>query len=179
MAQQSCPPGTTGLARWECRSTSSGESTWSTFFPDLSECESFWTKKIISELRRSDSIVTISTDLVQYVSANHLYGGDIMSIISALTIITEKMEFQMNTIPTPEQREAMVVEVAQSLLKVGSVLLEVENLEAWQDLPDLLRSKFVSGFMNTLDRFTVLLHTALIKDQELSISSPNLCKYFI
>ncbi len=102
-----------------------------------------------------------------------------MSIISALTIITEKMEFQMNTIPTPEQREAMVVEVAQSLLKVGSVLLEVENLEAWQDLPDLLRSKFVSGFMNTLDRFTVLLHTALIKDQELSISSPNLCKYFI
>ena len=91
---------------------------WSSHAPDLSQCQSFWMTKIILELRGSDSIVTISRDLVDYVAVNPLYGGDVMAAVNAVTIITEKMEHQLRSIPTLEQQEAMAMEVAQSILKV-------------------------------------------------------------
>ena len=42
------------------------------------------------------------------------------------------------------QRETMVMEVAQSLSKVASVLLQVENLQAWHDLPYTLRISYIN-----------------------------------
>ena len=63
-------------------------------------------EKIISELRTSDLIINLANDLMQYVSVNALYGKDITSAIDAMTIIAEKMQYQLREIPTREQREA-------------------------------------------------------------------------
>ena len=95
MAQLACPLGTRGMAHWACGGPSTDLPVWLTPQPDLSECQSYWIDKIILELRKSDSIVTIAQDMVDYVRVNKLYGGDIIAIIKAMTIITEKLDFQV------------------------------------------------------------------------------------
>ena len=117
-AEVACPPGAAGRAHWRCGLNTAGQPVWTGHAPDLSQCQSAWMAKVILELRGSDSIVTISRDLVDYVAANPLYGGDVMAAVNAVTIITEKLEYQLRSIPTLEQQEAMAMEVAQSILKV-------------------------------------------------------------
>merc|ERR550532_2906881 len=124
-ASLACPPGTTGSATWTCSSSSSsgsGTPQWATPSPDLSDCQSLWMAKIIRELRKSELILGLASELMQYVSANPLYGGDVKSAVNAMTIITEKMQYQLEKVPTVEQREAMVMELAQATVKTASSL---------------------------------------------------------
>jgi len=175
-ASLACPPGTTGSASWTCSSSSSsgsGTPQWATPSPDLSDCQSLWMAKIIRELRKSELILGLASELMQYVSANPLYGGDVKSAVNAMTIITEKMQYQLEKVPTVEQREAMVMELAQATVKTASSLLSPENLPAWQDLPTSQRSRFVSHLVSTLERAGSLLPASLPPDREASVSSTN------
>merc|ERR1740124_1731264 len=172
-----CPQGTSGLARWSCVGAGvQGRSTphWSTPSPDLSECQSVWMEKIIRELKKSELIINLANDLMQYVSVNTLYGGDIKSAIDAMTIIAEKMQYQLKSIPTMEQREAMVMELVQSVTKTASSLLSNHNIPAWQDLPNPQQNRFLSNFIVALEKTGSLLPGAVALDQEVSMSSDNL-----
>ena len=133
-------------------------------------------EKIISELRTSDLIINLANDLMQYVSVNALYGKDITSAIDAMTIIAEKMQYQLREIPTREQREAMVMELVQSLTKIASFLLADKNLPAWQDLPAAQQTRFLTNFISALEKTGSLLPGVVEADQEVSMSSDNLCE---
>jgi len=172
----SCPQGTSGLARWSCVGPGNGRKTphWSTPSPDLSECQSVWMEKIIRDLKKSELIINLANDLMQYVSVNALYGGDIKSAIDAMTIIAEKMQYQLKSIPTMEQREAMVMELVQSVTKTASSLLSNHNIPAWQDLPNSQQNRFLSNFIVALEKTGSLLPGAVALDQEVSMSSDNL-----
>ena len=177
VARQQCPPGTVGSARWSCVSTGVNTAQWSpASAPDLSQCQSVWMEKIILELRKSEQILTLANDLMQYVSVNALYGGDIKSAIDAMTIIAEKMQYQLQAIPTREQREAMVMELVQSLTKIASYLLSDDNLAAWADLPRSQQTRFLTNFMAALERTGSLLPDVVKTDREVSVSSDNICK---
>jgi len=168
-----CPQGTSGLARWSC--VGDGRSArWGTPSPDLSDCQSVWMEKIILELKKSELIINLANDLMQYVSVNALYGGDIKSSIDAMTIIAEKMQYQLRSIPTMEQREAMVMELVQSVTKTASSLLSDGNIPAWQDLPVSQQNRFLSNFIVALEKTGSLLPGAVALDQEVSMSSDNL-----
>jgi len=168
-----CPQGTSGLARWSC--VGGGHTArWATPSPDLSECQSVWMEKIIMELKKSELIINLANDLMQYVSVNALYGGDIKSAIDAMTIIAEKMQYQLKSIPTMEQREAMVMELVQSVTKTASSLLSDGNIPAWQDLPVSQQNRFLSNFIVALEKTGSLLPGAVALDQEVSMSSDNL-----
>ena len=171
------PPGTVGWARWSCVA-SAGDDTvhWSPASPDLSQCQSVLMEKIIHELRKSEQILTLANDLMQYVSVNALYGGDIKSAIDAVTIIAEKMQYQLRAIPTREQREAMVMELVQSLTKIGSYLLSDDNIAAWQDLPRSQQTRFLTNFIAAIERTGSLLPGVVQPDREVSVSSDNICK---
>ncbi len=188
-AEAACPVGTRGTARWHCSLSSGGGggrnaketaaiAAWEpTAMPDLSECQSTWMGRILADLRKSDAVGTIAADLVQYVTANPLYGGDVAAAVSAMTIIGEKLEYQLAAIPTMEQREVMVVEVAQSLVRTASGLLDVDSLAAWRDLPPRVRGRTLAAFLAALERAGHLLPRAIPADREVSISSQNVCKY--
>jgi len=172
-----CPQGTTGLATWKCASVTSDMGTtarWETPSPNLGQCESFWMTKIQEDLKRSGNIVNIAQDMVQYIAANALYGGDIKSAINAIGIIAEKMHFQLTNIPTQEQKEAVVMELVQSVIKSASILLSEHMLPAWQDLEQDVQMKFLSNFMRALENTGRLLPKAVTRDQEASISSQNI-----
>ena len=172
-ARQSCPPGTVGGASWSCV-FEGATPRWSPASPDLSSCRSVWMEKIIRDLRKSEQILNLASDLMQYVAVNTLYGGDVKSAIDAMTIIAEKMEFQLQQIPTREQREAMVMELVQSLTKTASHLLAEANLAAWQDLPRPQLTRFLTNFISALERTGALLPGVVAADQEVSMSSDNL-----
>ena len=133
-------------------------------------------EKIIRDLKKSEQILNLANDLMQYVSVSVLYGGDIKSAIDAITIIAEKMQYQLKRIPTREQREAMVMELVQSLTKIGSYLLSDANLAAWQDLPRAQQTRFLSNFISALEKTGSLLPGVVELDQEVSMSSDNLRK---
>ena len=177
-ASMSCPLGTSGTATWRCEGEGEGRSSphWSSPSPDLSDCQSLWVARIIGELRKSERVLGLASELMQYVAANPLYGGDIKSIINAVTIIAEKMQYQLSSVPTQEQREAMVMELAQSVTKTASTLLSEDNLPAWQDLPAAQQTRFLSNLLSALERTGALLPAALGQDREVSISSENLRK---
>jgi len=172
----SCPQGTNGVASWRCEAPTSTRSTpyWASPSPDLSNCQSVWMEKIITELRKSERVINLSSELMQYVTANALYGGDIKSAINAMTIMGEKMQHQLQSIPTMEQREAMVMELVQAITKTSSALLSTHNIPAWQDLPISQRTRFLSNLLSSLERTGSLLPGALGQDKEVSISSDNL-----
>jgi hypothetical protein len=189
-AEVACPVGTRGTARWRCSLSSGGgggrnaketaaiAAVWEpAAAPDLSECQSTWMGRILADLRKSDAVGTIAADLVQYVTANPLYGGDVAAAVSAMTIVGEKLEYQLAAIPTMEQREVMVVEVAQSLVRTASGLLDVDSLAAWRDLPPRVRGRTLAAFLAALERAGHLLPRAIPADREVSISSQNVCKY--
>ena len=171
-------PGTVGVARWSCVGGHKAGDTpsWSPASPDLSDCQSVWMEKIIRDLRKSELIINLANDLMQYVSVNALYGGDVKSTIDAMTIIAEKMQYQLRAIPTREQREAMVMELVQSLTKIGSHLVSDVNLAAWQDLPRDQQTRFLTNFISALERTGGLLPGVVEADQEVSVSSDNLRK---
>lgn len=79
-------------------------------------------------------------------------------------------------IPTREQREAMVMELVQSLTKIASNLLSDTDLAAWQDLPRSQQTRFLTNFVSALERTGTLLPGVVEADQEVSMSSDNLCK---
>ena len=177
-----CPPGTAGLARWSCggvESDRSGPAQWGTPSPDLGQCQSNWMRKIHEDLKKTESVVNIANDLVQYIEANPLYGGDVKLCVIAMGIIAEKMHFQLSSIPTQEQKEAVVMEIVQSIVKTASILLSDHMLPAWQDLHHPEQMKFLSQFLKALENTGTLLPKVLSRDREASISSQNIRMYHI
>merc|ERR1719422_829402 len=88
--------------------------------------------------------------------------------------IAEKMQYQLKSIPTMEQRVAMVMELVQSVTKTASSLLSDGNIPAWQDLPVSQQNRFLSNFIVALEKTGSLLPDAVALDQEVSMSSDNL-----
>ena len=171
-AHLACPPGTSGKASWRCQE--SGTPYWATPSPDLSSCQSLWMDRIILELRKSNMVLVLASELMQYVSANALYGGDVRSAVNAMTIMVEKMGYQVERVPTMEQREAMVMELVQAVTKTASALMSEGNLPAWQDLDTSQRTRFLENMVATLERAASLLPSSLGPDREVSFSSTNL-----
>ena len=62
-----------------------------------------------------------------YTASNPLYGGDILAFIDAIGVITEKMLYELPDIPTIEQREAVVMEIVQSVIKTASIMVSESN----------------------------------------------------
>ena len=121
----SCPLGTKGEARWKC---SVGGGAWESAHPDLSGCRSLWLLKIHDQLKRkAASVVHLAKEMSHYTASNPLYGGDILALIDAIGVITEKMLYEPPDIPTLEQREAVVMEIVQSVIKTASIMVSESN----------------------------------------------------
>ena len=121
VASLPCPMGTVGMATWKCEDT----ATWRVGHPDLSQCESLWLGQVHEQLRRKESVVHLAKEMAHYSASNPLYGGDVSALTNAIGVMTEKMMYELAEIPTADQREAVVMEVVQGVIKTSSVMIEV------------------------------------------------------
>ncbi len=169
-----CPLGTQGEARWFC----SEEGEWTTAHPDLSGCRSLWLAKIHEQLRTPSLAAShLAKETAHYAASNRLYGGDLPALLSALGALAEKTANALRQVPTDGQREAVVVETVQALVKAASLAAGRANLPAWLDLPDRERRRALTVAARTLRSAGLLLPEAARENQEITISSPNICKW--
>ncbi|KAK4016000.1 hypothetical protein OUZ56_030964 [Daphnia magna] len=130
---QPCPGGATGYARWFC-SAGQGPAAWYPSSPDLSECKSVWLTSLDSRIGEGDSIISIANDLAQVTHSKTLYGGDMMAAARLLRQMALKMAADLQAFPDWRQREAIVTELVQSVVRAGSSLLGSAQSLAWRDL---------------------------------------------
>lgn len=137
---QPCPGGATGYARWFCSAPSpslsvdGSRATWYPSSPDLSECKSVWLTSLDSRIGEGDSIISIANDLAQVTHSKTLYGGDMMAAARLLRQMALKMAADLQAFPDWRQREAIVTELVQSVVRAGSSLLGSAQSLAWRDL---------------------------------------------
>lgn len=133
---QPCPGGATGYARWFCSAASveGSRATWYPSSPDLSECKSVWLTSLDSRIGEGDSIISIANDLAQVTHSKTLYGGDMMAAARLLRQMALKMAADLQAFPDWRQREAIVTELVQSVVRAGSSLLGSAQSLAWRDL---------------------------------------------
>ena len=109
-----CGPSVAGFAYWSCDL----EGHWSTSFPDLSQCQSYWLQKLRGQLdksaNRQASVVHVANDLAHY-TANFgpLRPGDLLLLIDTIESMTSRMRDDLKTIPTMDQRRAVITQVVQ------------------------------------------------------------------
>ena len=109
-----CGEGAAGLAYWQCDLG----GHWLTSMPDLSQCQSFWLQKLRGQLDKSAdrqaSIVHVANDLAHY-TANFgpLRPGDLLLLIDTIDSMTSRMRDDLKTIPTADQRRAVITQVVQ------------------------------------------------------------------
>ena len=63
-----------------------------------------------------------------------LYGGDLIAAARLLRQMALKMSSDLQAFPDPRQREAIVTELVQSVVRAGSSLLGSAQSLAWRDL---------------------------------------------
>ncbi|KAK5639482.1 hypothetical protein RI129_011974 [Pyrocoelia pectoralis] len=162
---QPCPGGTTGFARWRCISSES-DATWSPQTPDLSECRSVWLTSLEQRLLMGrDPLTSIISDLAQVTSSKTLYGGDMMITTKIIQNMAHKMSMDIQTFPDPRQREAIVTEMLNDVVRTGSNLLDSSQHPSWRDLSHKEQMRVATSLLIGLEENAFLLADTVIREK--------------
>jgi len=129
-AIQPCPGGSTGFAKWRCAS----DANWYSGSPDLSECQSHWLRRLDTRLHNGESVISVSTDLAAVTETRSLYGGDLLMTAQLMQSLAHRLRQDLFSMANQEQKETLVAELMQNIMKTASNLLEDMQELAWSDL---------------------------------------------
>ncbi|XP_044257478.1 latrophilin Cirl isoform X5 [Tribolium madens] len=154
---QPCPGGTTGFAKWRCIEVNS-VPTWHPSTPDLSQCRSVWLTSLEQRIMAGrDPLVSITNDLAQVTSSKTLYGGDMMITTKIIQKMAQKMSQDIQTFPDTRQREAIVTEMLNDVVKTGSNLLDSSQHPSWRDLSYKEQMRVATSLLIGLEENAFLL----------------------
>ncbi|XP_029345883.1 latrophilin Cirl isoform X1 [Acyrthosiphon pisum] len=173
-AVQPCPGGAAGLARWRCQTYIKGVTFRSPPTPDLSECRSVWLSSLEGRLHQGDSIISIANDLSQVTDSKPLYGGDMMTTTKMLRDVAQKMEKDMVTFPDKQQQEAMVTDLLQCVVRIGSNLLNASQYPSWKDLTFSEQMRVATSLLIGLEENSFLLADIMMKEKTITHSVQNI-----
>ncbi|XP_050526873.1 latrophilin Cirl [Daktulosphaira vitifoliae] len=173
-AVQACPGGAAGVARWRCQSLIAGIPIRIPPTPDLSECRSVWLSSLEGRLHQGDSIISIANDLSQVTDSKPLYGGDMMTTTKMLRDLAQKMEKDMVTFPDKQQQEAMVTDLLQCVVRIGSNLLNVSQYSSWRDLAFNEQMRVATNLLVGLEENSFLLADIMMKEKTITHSVKNI-----
>ncbi|XP_071438988.1 latrophilin Cirl isoform X2 [Hetaerina americana] len=170
VAVQPCPGGATGVARWQCL----GGGQRSPNGPDLGECRSVWLTSLESRVEEGDSIMGIASDLAQVTASKILYGGDMMTTTKIVKKMAQKMSLDIRTFPDPRQREAIVTELLQGVVRTGSNLLDGSQRASWRDLAYEEQMRVATSLLIGLEENAFLLADTVVREKEVVQSVKNI-----
>ncbi|XP_050426241.1 latrophilin Cirl [Adelges cooleyi] len=174
-AVQACPGGAAGVARWRCQSLIAGIPIRIPPTPDLSECRSVWLSSLESRLFQGDSIISIANDLSQVTDSKSLYGGDMMTTTKIIRDVAQKMERDiMVTFPDKQQLEAMVTDLLQCVVRIGSNLLNATQYPSWRDLTFNEQMRVATNLLIGLEENSFLLADIMMKEKTITHSVKNI-----
>lgn len=107
-----------------------------------------------------------------------LYGGDMMTTTKMLRDVAQKMEKDMITFPDKQQQEAMVTDLLQCVVRIGSNLLNVSQYPSWRDLTFSEQMRVATNLLIGLEENSFLLADIMMKEKTITHSVQNICKKF-
>ncbi|XP_065166417.1 latrophilin Cirl isoform X6 [Atheta coriaria] len=165
---QPCPGGTTGFAKWRCTKVPGSDPQWTPSTPDLSECRSVWLTSLEQRVNLGkDPLISITSDLAQVTSSKTLtlYGGDMMITAKIIQKMAQKMAMDIQTFPDTRQRETIVTEMLNDVVKTGSNLLDSSQHPSWRDLSHKEQMRVATSLLIGLEENAFLLAETVTREK--------------
>lgn len=173
---QPCPGGTTGFAKWNCTRRNS-EPQWYPQTADLSGCRSVWLTSLEQRVQAGkDPLVSITSDLAQVTSSKTLYGGDMMITTKIIEKLAKKMSQDIQTFPDTRQREAIVTEMLNDVVRTGSNLLDASQHASWKDLSFKEQMSVATSLLIELEENAFLLADTVTREKTVDQVVKNISK---
>ena len=113
-------------------------------------------------------------------SAETLFGGDLLGLCESIEKMSDKMRLDLESIPTSDQRRAVVTEVVQKIVKTMSTMTSKKHADSWRELGGETKTKMsMTKLLNVLENAGLLLPEAVAENEEVTITSSNVCKYHL
>ena len=163
IAIQPCPGGSTGFARWRCAT----DANWYSGSPDLSECQSHWLSRLDARLQSGESVISVSTDLAAVSETRSLYGGDLLITAQLMQSLAHRLRQDLFSMANQEQKETLVAELMQNIMKTASNLLEDMQELAWSDLRPAERASAGTSLVLGIEENAFLLADTINNEKNL------------
>uniref|UniRef100_A0A182S8P3 Uncharacterized protein n=1 Tax=Anopheles maculatus TaxID=74869 RepID=A0A182S8P3_9DIPT len=143
-----------------------GAATWYAYRPDLTQCRSLWLNNLEVRVQQPESsLISIANDLAQVTSSKTLYGGDMLVATKIIQTMSQKMHYDIETIPDQRQREALVSELLNSVVKTGSNLLDQSQHASWLDLSVEDQMRVATSLLTGLEDNAFLLADTILREK--------------
>ncbi|XP_058171554.1 latrophilin Cirl [Anopheles ziemanni] len=141
-------------------------ATWYAYQPDLTQCRSLWLNNLEVRVQQPESsLILIANDLAQVTSSKTLYGGDMLVATKIIQTMSQKMHYDIETIPDQRQREALVFELLNSVVKTGSNLLDQSQHASWLDLSVEDQMRVATSLLTGLEDNAFLLADTILREK--------------
>ena len=165
-----CPQGSTGFARWACGS----DGRWSSDFPNLSECQSSWLTRMEQNLQSNTvSLNAIAMELAASSETKILYGGDFTVAAKIMQALAHRLSQELYVMASQEEKETLVAELMQSIMKTTSNLLDTQHNLAWSDLDDRKKAVAATALMLAIEENALLLTETINTEKNLVEATNN------
>lgn len=140
--------------------------TWYSYQPDLTQCRSLWLNNLEVRVNQQESsLLSIANDLSQVTSSKALYGGDMLVATKIIQTVSQRMHFDIETLPEQRQREALVYELLNSVVKTGSNLLDQSQHASWLDLSVEDQMRVATSLLTGLEDNAFLLADTILRER--------------
>ena len=167
-----CPQGSSGFARWACGS----DGRWTSDFPNLSECQSNWLARMEASLQGNTagrSLNGLGLELAALTETKTLYGGDFAVAAKIMQALAHRLGQELYVMASQEDKETLVAEQMQSVMKATSNLLDGQHALAWSDLDNKKRSVTGTALMLAIEENGILLTETINTEKQLIEATNN------
>lgn len=124
-----------------------------------------------------DPLVSITNDLAQVTSSKTLYGGDMMITTKIIEKLAKKMSQDIQTFPDTRQREAIVTEMLNDVVRTSSNLLDASQHASWKDLSYKEQMSVATSLLIELEENAFLLADTVMREKTVDQVVKNISKY--
>ncbi|KAI8509625.1 latrotoxin receptor [Branchiostoma belcheri] len=143
-----------GVATWRC---GRNPVQWSTVTPDLTECTSLWVAGINRKIRDGESALEIAQDLVGRIHESpQIYGGDVKKAVKIMDQLVVLVTSQVQNLE-PQDKQDSLNTFTQTLVEAGSMLLDEDRVESWEDMSPGEQSISATTLVKTVEENGLLM----------------------
>lgn len=133
----------------------------------------------LRKLRKLNLNVVFSPQLIQVTNSKTLYGGDMLVTTKIIQTMSEKMTYDIETFPDQKQREAIVSELLNGIVKTGSNLLDETQHLSWLDLSFEDQMRVATSLLTGLEDNAFLLADTIARERNVVQKVKNICECWI
>lgn len=100
-----------------------------------------------------------------------------MTTTEIMKKMAKRMSQDIKTFPDQRQREAIVRELLNGVVKSGSNLLDPAQLPSWRDLTHLEQMRVATSLLIEIEENSFLLADTVVREKTVEHKEKNICKF--